>query len=169
MLFLVQLLNYSKAVQAQVAKLQMAEPGAGRQHVANCRHCHVHCHSVADRVCGARWCWQGQEHTRVWHRSSGLMKDKTKPESAAIVKPKSTNAPWNYHRISVFSWQTAYILHRVLSLVHSSHIEVKYTGSAKMLLWVTVFFCLLAWCNVLDSCSSMWWTAWPDQDGITEC
>lgn len=98
--FLVQLLNYSKAAEAQVAKLQMAEPRAGRQYAANCRHCHVRCHSAADRVCGARRCWQGQEHACVWYYSSGLMKDKTKPESIAIAKHKSLKALWNFCRIS---------------------------------------------------------------------
>lgn len=66
----------------------MAGPRAGRQHPANCRHCHVRCHSMADRVCGARRCWQGQERACVWYYSSGLMSDKTKPESIVIATHK---------------------------------------------------------------------------------
>lgn len=98
--FLVQLLNYSKAAVAQVAELQMAELWAGRPHAANCRHCHVQCQCVADRVCGAWLCWQEHERTCVWYYSSGLMGDKTKAESISTVTHKSSNGLWNNCKIS---------------------------------------------------------------------
>lgn len=37
---------------------------------------------------------------RMWSYSSGLMRDKTKPESIVIVTCSSSNTTWNYCRIS---------------------------------------------------------------------
>lgn len=89
-----QLLHYSSAAEAQVAKLQMSKPRAARQHPANCRHCHIRCQSVADRACGARRCWQLEERACVWYYSSQLMRGKTKPESIVSVIHKSSNTAW---------------------------------------------------------------------------
>lgn len=151
-LSLVQLLNYSKAAEAQVAKLQMAKPGAGRQHPANCRHCHVRCHSVADRACGACRRWQQQECACVWYYSSGLMRDKTKPENIVIVKVSASNATWRYCRISAGSELVAGVLcHNSLQLkplIYGQMSEIP-------LLTTYTFLCLLAWCSVLAAAAAV--------------
>lgn len=67
---------------------------AGRQRRANSRHCHVQCHSEADRPCWAHQCWQQQERAYTRYYSSGLMSDNTEPESIVSVTHSSSNVTY---------------------------------------------------------------------------
>lgn len=149
---LVQLLNYSKAAEVQVAGLQMAEPGAGRQHPANCRHCHVHCHSMADRVCGAHRCWQKQGRACVSCYGSGLMRDKTKPESIVIVAHDSSNATWNCARTC--SWQTTWSFVFCFSWHRRGNSAMQNAAQINILMEMTVIWYRVVWLDAVCSAAA---------------